>query len=61
MKNETVQMVALRKMYYGGDRQEGETFEVKKANVNLLLAVRSAALVKPTKRAEYKNRQMTSE
>lgn len=53
-------MVALRPMYYKGNRAEGEEFDAKPELVRMLVSAKSARIVEPAKR-EYKRRDMQAE
>lgn len=56
----TVKVVALRKTYYGGDRQEGEEFEMKPEHLRIMTATKAVKVVDPPKR-RYERRDMRAE
>lgn len=64
---EVVQMVALRKTYYGRDIKEGELFQAAIEHVNLLTKTKAARVVdgaatlEPKQKNKYKTRMLEAE
>lgn len=60
MKTKTVKLVALRNIYYDGDRVEGEEFEAQEEHVNPLLITKAAMLATEgkNKSGHYNRRDM---